>query len=141
MTLTKEQILKVKERKEKGESLRSIAQELGVSHQALSKRLRNLEKKVTKVAAPIPSITEKIEGLEERQKVKVAKESCQKATMFDLHLKVMKYLNENDNELTQLALRNLPKGWGGSLRRGGGWSGHWLCLLEILEQIGVYVKA
>ena len=53
----------------------------------------------------------------------------------------MDYLAENKNELTKKAKHNLSKSWGGNpLIRGGGWSGAFLTLFEILEDIGVFIK-
>ena len=55
-------------------------------------------------------------------------------TADDLRIKVMGYLVKHKQRFAGI-LKHLPLSWGGNLRGGGGWSGPWLKLLEIVAEV------
>ena len=64
---------------------------------------------------------------------RITKISKKRYTPDELRIKVMEHLVKHKIKYKRI-LGHLPLSWGGRLRSGGGWSGAWLELLNIITE-------
>jgi len=138
-----------------------IAEKTGIDIKNMGKYLKSLEEQQRikirtsqegKVRTKFVSFTEKPKSkiqepdqgpaaIEEKEpeppKPKIRKEPKEpkaKITSDDLRIKIMQLLNSDKSKYAKI-LSKLPKSWGGNLVGGGGWSGPWMTLLDLLPEI------
>lgn len=135
----------------KTHSYKETAAEFGISEMQISRIKKRIEKRIEKRIVEEPKTEESLKSSETQksevevqgsdpqetkevnQKPRVSKKKLDKD---QLRIRVMTYLIENkDKAEVEKILEKLPQSWGGKLPNGGGWSGAWLMLLEILSEI------